>query len=385
MVLKKVDPSEIAIVGIGGTDYRAMYQDKTVKRDANAIAAAALREAIEDAGISKDEIDGILCSRVNYNRIGDVLGIHHPHVVQEYEGSGRMSGVALQTAIALISSGQAETVACVYGNNGRSVAMKYGGEGAGEGGAETAGYDAMFGMTSPGGYVSHMFQRYQHLYGAPEDALAPLAINNRYNAMRNPRAVFQTELTYDQYMDSRFIAEPLRLFDYCLINDGGVAFIVTTMERARDLRKPAVRIAAAASSTELTNFYTSEDFFNSTCREVANRVYAQAGVRPEDVDVMEIYDNFLPTILFTLEGFGYAPQGEAWQWIRDHKIGFDGDRPINTSGGHTSESYMQGWALITEAVRQVRGEGGDRQVPDAKVAHYMCASPIVTSHIFTAA
>jgi acetyl-CoA acetyltransferase len=385
MSLRITDPKDIAIVGVGQTDHRALYQERGVKRDANALAAAALRDAIADAGLAKDEIDGLFCSRVGYNRIADVLGIHRPHFVQELEGSGRMSGVALQNAVALIASGMAEVVACVYGNNGRSVQMKYGGEGAAESGGETAGYDSMFGMTSPGAYVSLMYQRYRQLYGAPEDALYPLAANNRRNATRNPLAVFQEELTHEQYMNSRYIAEPMRLFDYCIINDGGVAFIVTTMERARTLPKKPVRIAATAGIAELTNFYTSQDFFYEASREVADRVYRQSGYGPEDMDALQIYDNFLPTILFTLEGFGHAERGTAWQWVAEKSIGFDGKRPMNTSGSHTSESYMQGWALHVEAVKQIRGEAGARQVGDCNVVQYMCASPIVTSHVLTAA
>jgi acetyl-CoA acetyltransferase len=385
MSLKTIDPTEIAIVGVGQTNYRALYEERGVKRDAHALGAAALKEAIEDAGIAKEEIDGLFVSRVGYNRMANVLGIHHPHFVQELEGSGRMSGVALQNAVALIASGQAETVACVYGNNGRSVQMKYGGEGTGEGGIETAGYDAMFGMTSPGAYVSLMYQRYRQLYGAPEDALYPVAANNRRNATKNPFAVFQEELTHEQYVNSRYIAEPMRLFDYCLINDGGVAFIVTTMEKAKTLRKKPVRIAATAGLAELTNFYTSQDFFYEASREVANRVYKQSGYGPGDMDALEIYDNFLPTILFTLEGFGHTGRGEAWQWAAENSIGYDGDHPINTSGSHTAESYMQGWALHVEAVKQIRGEAGDRQVADCNVVQYMCASPIVTSHVLTSA
>lgn len=381
---RPIGPRDVAVVGVGQTNHRELYLKKGVPRDAHALGAEALRLALDDAGMAKDELDGLLVSRVGYNRMADVLGIHDPRFVQELEGSGRMSGVALQNAVALISSGAAEAVACVYGNNGRSVQMKYGGEGAGESGGSTAGYDAMYGMTSPGAYVAMMYQRYRHLYGVPEDALAPLAMNNRRNATRNPLAVFQEEITREQYLSSRFIAEPMRLYDYCIINDGGVAFILTTMERAMALAKPPVRVAATAGMAALTNFYTSVDFFFDACHDVAERVYRQSGLRPEEMKTLEIYDNFLPTILFTLEGFGHADRGTAWEWVREHGIGFDGDRPMNTSGGHTAESYMQGWALHVEAVKQVRGEAGGRQVANCDVVQYMCASPIVTSHVFTA-
>jgi acetyl-CoA acetyltransferase len=369
---------EVAVVGVGQTDFGALYAHRDEYRNEYALAAEALQLALDDAGLGKDELDGLLCSRVEYNRMADVIGLRHPRFVHDLEGSGRMSGVALQEAVALVSSGIANVVACVYGNNGRSAKMRYGGEGGGP----TVGYDSMYGMTSPGAYVALMYRRYQQLYGAGDDALAPLAINNRRNAVRNPGAVFHQELTRQQYLGSRYIAEPLRLFDYCLINDGGVAFIVTSMDRARDLPKRPVRVAATAGLADLTNYYTTTDFFYGACQDVAARLYEQAGLGPDDMDCLQVYDNFLPTILFTLEGFDHAKQGEAWEWVSDGRIALEGSRPLNTSGSHTSESYMQGWALHTEAVRQIRGECGDRQVPDCHVVQYMCASPIVTSHVF---
>lgn len=371
---------EVAIVGVGQSDFAKLYAERDVHRDAYALAAEALRMALEDAGLDKAELDALLCSRVAYNRMADVIGVHHPRVAHDLEGSGRMSGVALQEAVALVESGVAQVVACIYGNNGRSAGMRYGGEGGGP----TVGYDAMYGMTSPGAYVAMMYRRYQQLYGAPDDALLPLALNNRRNAMRNPAAVFRKELTEEEYLASRYIAEPLRLYDYCVINDGGVAFIVTSMERARDLRKAPVRVAATAGRADLTNYYTTTDFFHGACQDVAARLYEQAGVGPEDVDCLQVYDNFLPTILFTLEGFGHAEAGQAWEWVRGGRIALEGPRPLNTSGSHTSESYMQGWALHTEAVRQLRGECGERQVPGCRSVQYMCASPIVTSHVLTA-
>ncbi|MEU1598819.1 thiolase family protein [Streptomyces sp. NPDC005708] len=369
---------QVAIVGVGQTDFGALYANKDAQRDAYALGAEALKLALDDAGLCKDEVDGLLTARIGYEHGADVLGIPHPRVINGLEGSGRMSGVAVQHAVALIQSGQADVVACVYGNNGRSVKMTYSGAYSE---APTQGYDAMYGMTSPGAYVAMMYQRYRHEYGVPEGALAPLAINNRRNAALNPVAVMREELTEEQYLASRYIAEPLRLYDYCLINDGGVALILTTLERARDLAKRPVRIAATAARGDLSNYYTSTDFFFSASQDVAKRVYGMSGYGPQDMDCVQIYDNFTPTLLFSLEGFDYAPRGEAWKWATADRIARTGQTPINTAGGHTSESYMQGWAHHVEAVRQIRGETGERQVADCNIAHYICASPIVTSHV----
>jgi acetyl-CoA acetyltransferase len=370
---------QTAIVGVGTTAFGPRYRDLDPELTAYELAAEAFAQALEDAGLKKEEVDGLVCARIpSYGRMADMLGLRYPRIINTYEGSGRMSGVALQTAVMAIATGQASVVACLYGNNGRSAGARYGGDAGDE---STTIYDTMYGMTSPGAYVGLMFRRYQHLYGAPDDALAPLAINNRKNGALNPNAVMQKPITYEEYLAARYIAEPLRLFDYCLINDGGVAFIVTSAERARDLRKPPVYISATAATADLTNYYTSDNFFYEACKDVADRVYQAAGIGPRDVDCAQIYDNFTPTILFSLEGFGYCPRGEAWQWVKDGRIELGGELPVNTSGGHTAESYMQGWALHVEAVRQLRGEAGERQVPNCDVVQYICASPITTSHI----
>ena len=369
---------EVAIVGVGQTNFGELYASRDVYRDAYALGAEALKLALEDAGLEKNELDGLLAARIGFARLADVVGLRHVRLVNTLPSAGRFSAVGVQYATGLIQSGAVDTVALVYGNNGRSVKQRYGGEGGGP----TVGYDAMYGMTSPGAYVSMMYQRYRAMYNVPDDALAPLAINSRRNAALNPVAVMRTEIDEAEYMDARYIAEPLRLFDYCIINDGGVALILTTLERARSLRKKPVKILATAAMSDLWNFYTSRDFFRHACEDVAERVYKQSGLGPGDMDCLQVYDNFSPTILFSLEGFGHAPTGRSWEWIKDGRIALDGPRPINTSGGHVAESYMQGWALHVEAVRQLRGEcEHGRQLPKCETVQYMCASPIVASHV----
>ncbi len=330
-------------------------------------------------GLKKDEVDGLLCCRVpSYQRMAVMLGIRRPRIINVYEGAGRQSGVMLQAAVMAVATGMANVAAGVNGNHGRSVRDFYGGTGDP---TSTPANEAMYGMTSPGAYVAMMYNRYRHLYGAPDDALAALAINNRKNGAMNPNAVMQTPITYDEYMATRYIAEPLRLFDYCLINDGGVAFIVTSAERARDLKKKPVYVGATAFAGDMNNVYSSDECFYGACQDVAKRLYPAAGITQKDVDCAQVYDNFTPTILFSLEGFGFCKRGEAWQWVKNGRIEKGGELPINTSGAHTAESYMQGFALHVEAVRQLRGEAGERQVPNCKVCQYIIASPMTISHI----
>jgi acetyl-CoA acetyltransferase len=293
-----------------------------------------------------------------------------------------MSGVAVQHATALIESGAADVVALVYGTNARSAKASFGGPGGAYGEAgPTAAYDAMYGMTSPGAYAAMMWRRYAELFGAGEAALVPLAINNRRNAALNPGAVMKGQIDEVEYLQARFVAEPLRLYDYCVINDGAVALILTSVERAASLRQRPVRIAATAAAGDLSNYYSSDDFYFTSCQDVAGRLYEQCGIRPDDVDCLQVYDNFTPVTVFALEGFGHVERGSGWEWIEGDRIAVDGPRPLNTSGGHTGEGYLQGWALQVEAVRQIRGQAGARQVDGCEVAQFMCAAPIVTSHI----
>jgi acetyl-CoA acetyltransferase len=372
-----------AIVGVGTTDFGADYRRRDPTVSAFDLALDALSIALDDAGLTGADIDGLVCSRVpSYGRMATMIGARRLNVVNVYEGTGRMSGLALQTAVRAIATGAAEVVACVYGNNGRTAGATYGGAtGEASGRDDTVIYDAMYGMTSPGAYISLMWRRYQHLYGVPDGALAPVAINNRRNGALNPNAVMRTPITTEDYLAAPFIAEPLRMLDYCLINDGGVAFIVTSAERAKDLRKRPVYVSATAATSDLTNFYTSDDLFAVAGRELADKVYRDAGIDRADVDCAQIYDNFTAIVVLTLEGLGFCEPGTGWQWIKDGRIELGGELPLNTSGGHTAEGYMQGWGLHVEAVRQLRGEAGERQVPGCEIVQYACLAPISTSHI----
>jgi len=161
-----------------------------------------------------------------------------------------------------------------------------------------------------------------------------------------------------------------------------VALIVTSAERARDRRKPPAYIAGFGQALQLADStFPPDDFWRAPMALVAGDVYGMAGLGPADMDALMIYDNFTPTVLFALEGFAYCPVGEGGRWARG-RLGLGGEFPTNTSGGHLSESYMQGWALNAEAVRQLRGECGARQVAGARHVHYMACAPMVTSIVY---
>jgi len=366
-----------AIVGVGNTPFSALYKTRNPMRNSYTLGLEAFKNALDDSGLNKDDIDGIIVSRIpSYTDMCVMTGIDNPRLTNVLEGSGRMSGIAIQYAAMAVYTGMANVVACIYGNDGQSVGASYGGEFG-----FIDNYNTPFGMTSPGASVALMWQRHMHEYGTTSEDLGTLAISQREFASKNPNAVMHAPISMEQYLNSRYICSPLRLFDYCLINDGGVCIIVTTAERAKDCKKPPVYIMGTAQAGSHNPYYHVEDYNWKAMQIVADQVYQMAGVGTCDIDCAQIYDNFLPVVMFSLEGYGFCPKGESGQWIRNGRIGQDGDLPINTSGGHCSESYMQGWGLHVEAVRQLRGECGERQIKDAEIIQYICSSPVCSSHI----
>jgi len=195
--------------------------------------------------------------------------------------------------------------------------------------------------------------------------------------------VMRSPFALADYHASRFIGEPLHLLDYCLINDGGVALILTSGERARDLAQPPAYLRGCGMATALAgSSFPPDDFWREPMGKAATASFGQAAIDRTDISTLMIYDNFTPTVLFSLEGFGYCGAGESGPFVAEGHLALGARYPTNTSGGHLSESYMQGWALNLEAVRQVRGACGERQVKDCAFAHYMAAAPVVTSTIY---
>ncbi|GIW07700.1 MAG: hypothetical protein KatS3mg060_2505 [Dehalococcoidia bacterium] len=365
------------IVGIGATPFGPLYRQLDPRRSAFDLAADAFLRALDDSGLAKREIDSVIVGRLpSYLKFCADVGLRDVRYVNFQSGGGNQSGLALLQAATLIRAGQADVVACVYGNNGRSVRVEYGGAPI-----PTSRYDDPYGMTSNGAYLGMMFRRHQYEFGTPAEALADLAISIRANAALNPDAVMRTPITREDYFRAPYVVEPLRLLDYCLINDGGVAYLVTTLERARSLKHPPVRVLSSAVAGAMGYFYGTEDFWYHTLAGLRARLFGPAGVGPADLDCAQIYDNFTPSLVFALEGIGVCERGGAGDWILagNHRLG--GVLPLNTSGGHLSEGYLQGWALTVEAVRQLRGQAGARQVPGCELVLDLTCSPICSAHL----
>jgi acetyl-CoA acetyltransferase len=367
-----------AVVGVGTTRY-----GRIPDHDAYDLGMWALTDALNDAGLKFEDVDGIIVNRIpDYQRFCEAAGID-PRFVTTTPGHGRFAAVCIETALALVASGRCKTVALVYGNNGRSAGAAYGGP-EDSYGSGANGLWFPYGMTSPGAFHALMMRRHMGLYGTRPEQMAQVPVTFRRHAALNPQAVMREPFDLDEYLDAKMICEPLRLLDYCLINDGGVALIMTTAERAGDFPKPPAYIRGAALQTVFADsMFPPEDFWRGAMGNVARRSFGEAGLKQDDMSALMIYDNFTPTVLFSLEGCGYCGEGESGPFVAEGNIALCGRFPTNTSGGHLSESYMQGWALNVEAVRQLRGECGERQVPDAANIHYCAASPVCSSLVYS--
>ncbi|MSO76364.1 MAG: thiolase family protein [Alphaproteobacteria bacterium] len=365
---------KIAVVGVGNTPYGNFPEI-----DDYGLGARAFRAALADCGLEKSRIDGLLVCRIPYYaRMGEVLGIS-PRWTIPLPPHGRMSAMGIIEAMAALNAGLCNYVALIYANIGRSRRVNYGGE-------ESPNVWDPWGYTSPGAAHAMMFRRHMAKYGTTTRQLAEVSVAVRHHATLNPDAVMRSPITIDDHENARPIVLPLRLLDYCLINDGAVSLILTTKERARDLKKPPVLISGvgakeAFARASIPNF--DLDFWYGEVREAANAAYDMAGIGPADVDALMCYDNFSPTILFSLEGLGHCPRGESGRFVEGGTLKLGGKLPTNTDGGHLSNSYMQGWALNVEAVRQLRGECGRRQVPDCAVVQFAATTPCSRSLIYT--
>lgn len=362
-----------SVIGIGHTDWVGDWQRVRAgdrPSDCYGYAAAAFRAALTDAGIGRDMVDGLIVGPTTaYERMGEVLALDVKW------GDQADAVLSVVQACMAIESGLANVVALVYGNDQRSAGTQYGGPQAMGGDAFLSyTYHAPWGLTSQGALYALMFRRYSELHGVSEHDLGQVAVAQRAWSSMNPNAIMRKRISIEDYMAAPYIVEPLRLFDYCLINDGGVALIIAEAGLARKVCKRPVSIEAVgrfdlnAGATSLEPRLT--DFYRPAQQAVAEQLFNAAGIGPSDIDVFQVYDSFSVHVPLALEGYGYCRIGEAGRFMRDKGLGPGGALPTNTSGGHLSETYMQGWAHQIECVRQLRGTCGERQVENCRRIHY---------------
>ena len=363
-----------AIAGIGVSDWASDYRRcRSGERpdDLYGYGATAFRRALTDAGIRREDVDGLIVGpTLAYERTGEVLGLNPRW------GGQADAGLAMIQACMAISCGLARVVALVYGNDQRSAKVQYGGQEAAGGGTYLSYvYYSPWGLTSQGALYALMFQRYCEVHGISKDALGPVSVAQRSNASRNPHAIMRKEIALADYAAAAFVCEPLRLLDYCLINDGGVCMLVCEPSIARRMAKRPVFVEGVGRA-DLNDKATSLeprliDFYLPAQKLAAKQVYDMAGIGPEDIDAVQIYDSFSCHVLFALEGFGFCAPGAGARFVAERGLRFDEGLPVNTGGGHLSESYMQGWNHQIEAVRQLRGEADGRQVADCRRVQYI--------------
>jgi acetyl-CoA acetyltransferase len=359
------------IVGIGLSD-----APKAPHLDALGHHVQAIRRALGDCGIEKRAIDGYLYAGMDASAaeavsMAEYLGIDHRYIDGTMTG-GSSFEFHVQHAAAALRDGCCDTVLVSYGSDFLSRRGRTLGTGGFRSSGKISGadmYAAPYGLPIVGAYAL-VAQRHMHEYGTTSEQLAEIAVGVREYAGLNPNAMYRKPITAADVLASRTIADPLHLLDCCIVSDGGGAFVMTTAERARDLRKPGVRVLGAAGAQTHWNIGQMPDYTTSAGASCIPEAFERAGVRPDEVDTLQFYDSFTITALVLLEDAGFCKKGEGGAFVQAGHLRRGGRHPLNTDGGGLSacHSGMRGLFLIAEAVRQLRGEAGDAQVPDARLA-----------------
>ena len=340
----------------------------------HAVHAQAAERALADAGLTYDDVDGFATAGffpMYSTGVAEYLGLR-PTYLDETNVGGASFEVLVEHAAYAVEAGAAEVVLVTYGSVQLSQMGRRLGTGGGGGGMVPgpAIYDALWGNTLVGNYALAA-RRHMHEFGTTPEQLAAVAVTMRTHAGHNPQAQYRDPLTVDDVLGSRLVADPLHKLDCCVISDGGGACVVTTAERAADLRRPPVWILGGAhSTTHHLNLSAMGDLTTTAAARCGPLAFARAGLKPADVDVAQLYDSFTITVVLTVEDLGFCAKGEGGAFVEDGGLGLGGRLPTNTDGGGLSACHpgMRGMFLIVEAVRQLRGECGETQVPGAGVA-----------------
>ncbi|AZK95108.1 MULTISPECIES: lipid-transfer protein [Streptomyces] len=353
-----------AVAGIGATEF-----SKDSGRSELKLAVEAVRAALDDAGLSPTDVDGLVTFTMDTSpeiTVAQAAGIGELTFFSRIHYGGGAACATVQQAALAIAAGIAEVVVCYRAFNERSGRRFGSGVQRREPSAEgtALGWNLPAGLLTPASWVAMAARRYLHVYGLDADAFGPVAVTARRHAARNPAAYFHGRpITLADHAASRRIVEPLRLLDCCQETDGGQAIVVTSTERARDLRNPPAVVVAAAQGAgraqeQMTSFYRDGLTGLPETAVVARQLWGASGLVPADIDVGIVYDHFTPFVLMQLEEFGFCAPGEASGFVAADAL------PLNTHGGQLGEAYLHGMNGIAEAVRQLRGTSVN-QVPGA--------------------
>jgi acetyl-CoA acetyltransferase len=359
-----------AITGFGMTPMGRIY------KSTSELAADAIRTAIADAGLKKDQVDGLLINAGITGMTGggvslglqNYLGMQNLRLLNHMNAAGSTAAQMVQYAALAVTAGMANHVVCVFADAplqaGTSSGAAYGGAGRlpprpqGMAGlSPAAGY---FGANT--GYALAA-RRHMALYGTTQDQLGIIAVGQRAWAVNNPHAQMRSPITMEDYHNSRWIIEPLHLLDCCLVSNGAVAVIVSAASAAKEMPQPPVYIWGMGQGHPGDRARAGAEAETETGAKIAAKTaFAMAGIGPQDITACELYDCYTYTVLVTLEDYGFCKKGEGGAFVEDGKLGPGGSLPTNTGGGELSAYYMWGMTPLSEAVMQGRGNLGDRQV-----------------------
>jgi acetyl-CoA acetyltransferase len=378
-----------AIAGLGITKQGKVYDFSHI-----GFAVEAVRLALADAGLRRTELDGLLLNPglswtdqgMGSFQLQQAMGLRNLRLSATMNAGGATACAMIQLAAQAIDAGACTTVACVFSDAPlkppKPKSATDGGGTAASGSAGAYGFarglDAAYGQFGVNAMYAMVARRHMHFYGTSNDHFGAIAVAQRQWANRNPAAqFFDTPMTLDDYHHSRWVVEPFHLFDCCLVSNGGLAVIVTSAERARDLRKPPVYLWGMGQGHP-----GGDPSETLTSGAVLSRqsAFPMAGVGVEDIDVVELYDCYTFTVLVCLEDYGFCKKGEGGPFVADGKTAPGGSLPVNTGGGQLSSFYMWGMTPISEGVIQLRGEGGDRQVANARLALVSGNGGLLSTH-----
>jgi len=380
-----------AIAGIGATEF-----SKESGRSELQLSCEAVLDALEDCGLSTSDVDGLVTFTMDNSSeiaVARELGMGDLRFFSRINyGGGAACGTVQQAAIA-VATGVADVVVCYRGFNERSgdrfgQVSQWAAAQVNSNGLDNA-FSYPYGLSTPAATVAMQATRYMHEYGATSADFGAVAVADRKHAATNPKAFFYGKpITIEEHQASRWIAEPLHLLDCCQESDGAVAIVVTTPERAADLKqKPAIISAAAQGSAPdqyvMTSYYR-DNIGVPEMGVVGRELWRQAGLTPDDVQMAVLYDHFTPYVLMQLEELGFCGRGEAKDFVANGAIELGGRLPLNTHGGQLGEAYIHGMNGIAEGVRQVRGTSVN-PVPDVEHVLVTAGTGVPTSGLILSA
>ncbi len=353
----------VAIAGVAESDRIGKVPGKSSLQH----HAEAAHNALADAGIAIGDVDGVLTAGYSSMVLAEYLGISPRYTDGTYVG-GSSFIIHIAHASAAIRAGYCDVALVTHGEAGRSRL----GRAAPDPAEPGQQFEVPYGIVNAPVAYALAARRYMHVYGEERarQAMAEIAVATRKWALLNPKAYMRDPMSFDDYHESRWVSWPFHLLDCCIVTDAGGAYVVVSAERARDLKKKPVWVLGAAEGHDHAIISQMEDPTAPISRETGPRALAMAGVTHADIDLAMIYDSFTYTVLVTLEALGFCGPGEAADFVAGQRTAPGGDFPMNTSGGGLSYTHsgMYGMFLVLEAVRQLRGETGERQLPGPEIA-----------------